>query len=271
MPSQEEKADLFRSLHQPGRPLRLANAWDEGSAKLLASLGCRALATTSGGHAATLGRLDGTVSREECLAHAASVVQATDLPVTADLENCFSDAPEGVAATIRDAIRAGLAGCSVEDSTRNPEALIYDLPLAAERVAAAAETAHGSVRLVLTARAENFLHGRLDLTDIIARLQAFQEAGADVLYAPGLTRLQDLRQVVSSVDLPVNVLALPEGPTVDELAELGVARVSVGSAFAFVAFEAGAQAAREFLGDGTSRYLAAAARGREDTRAAFNA
>jgi 2-methylisocitrate lyase-like PEP mutase family enzyme len=269
MSTQQEKADLFLSLHQPGRPLRLPNAWDPGSAKLLESLGARALATTSGGHAATLGKMDGTVSREECLAHASAVVQSTDLPVSADLENCYSDAPDGVAATIRAAVVAGLAGCSVEDSARNGDSAIYELALATDRVAAAAEAAHGPVRIVLTARAENLLHGRLDLADTIARLQAFGEAGADVLYAPGLTKLEDIAEVVRSIDLPLNVLALAGGPDVDELAELGVARVSVGSAFAYVALGAGAQAAREFLGEGTKGYFAAAALGRADLRAAF--
>jgi len=271
MPNQQEKAELFWSLHQPGHPLRLPNAWDQGSAKLFASLGFRALATTSGGHAATLGRLDGTASSQESLAHAASIVDATDLPVSADLENCFADAPEGVAATIAGAVGAGLAGCSVEDSTRDDRNPIYDTSLAAERVAAAAEVAHGPVRLVLTARAENFLHGKLDLADTIARLQAYQEAGADVLYAPGLRQPGDIRQVVSSVDLPVNVLALPDGPTVDQLAELGVARISVGSALALVACGAAAAAAREFLHEGTFGSWQTVAQARADLRAAFTA
>jgi len=269
MSSQQEKADLFRSLHQPGRPLRLANAWDQGSAKLFAYLGFEALATTSGGHAATLGRPDGTVTREECLAHAASIVAATDLPVSADLENCFADAPEDVAANIVSAIAAGLAGCSVEDSARGGDDPIYNKELAAERVSAAADAARGSVRLVLTARAENFLHGRADLADTISRLQAYQEAGADVLFAPGLRQLEDIRQVVNQVDRPVSVLALPGGPTVSELAEIGVARVSVGSAFALVALGAAGTGAREFLHEGTFRSLDTAARTRAEARAAF--
>lgn len=248
----------------------MANAWDRGSAKLFASLGFQALATTSGGHAATLGRPDGTASREESLAHAASVVEATDLPVSADLENCFADSPEGVATTVVGAVAAGLAGCSIEDSTGNPEAPIYDLGLAADRVVAAADAAHGRVRLVLTARAENFLHDRPDLADTITRLQAFQAAGADVLYAPGLTRLEDIRQVVSSLDRPVNVLALPGVPGVDELAAVGVARVSVGSAFAYVALGACATAAREFLHEGTTKFFATARQGRADLGVAFS-
>ncbi len=271
MSKQQEKADLFRSLHQPGRPLRLANAWDQGSAKLFESVGFAALATTSGGHAATLGRLDGTVTREECLAHAASIVEATDLPVSADLENCFADAPEDVAATIADAVAVGLAGCSVEDSSRGGDDPIYDKKLAAERVSAAADAAHGSVRLVLTARAENFLHGRADIADTIARLQAYQEAGADVLFAPGLIQLEDIRQVVNQVDLPVSVLALPGGPTTSELAQIGVARVSVGSAFALVALGAAGTGAREFLQEGTFRCLETVVQTRAQARAAFTA
>lgn len=269
MSDQQRKADLFRGLHDPGNPLRMPNAWDRGSAKLFASLGSLALATTSGGHAATLGRLDGTASREEALAHAASVVEAVDLPVSADLENCFGDSPEDVALTIAGAVAAGLAGCSVEDSSRDGDDPIYDAGLATERVAAAAEAAHGATRLVLTARAENFLHGKPDLPDTIRRLQAYQEAGADVLFAPGLITVADIAQVVSSLDRPVSVLALPGGPSVAQLAGAGVARVSVGSGFAYVAFGAAADAAAELLGEGTTSYFELAGRGRAALRAAF--
>src|SRR3954469_24739524 len=209
----------------------MPNPWDVGSAKLLASLGFQALATTSSGHAATLGRLDGSVTRDDALAHGAEMVGATELPVNADLENGFADDPAGVGETVRLAVDAGLAGCSIEDFTGREDEPFYPLELAAERVAAAVEAADG--RLVLTARSENFIHGRQDLADTIARLQAFQEAGADVLYAPGLTRIEDIRQVVSSVDRPVNVLLLPVGPTIGELAEAGVARVSLGGALSF--------------------------------------
>ena len=201
MSTQTLRADRFLALHRPGRPLLLPNPWDPGTARILASLGFEALATTSSGHAATSGRLDGSVTREEAIAHAAAIVEATELPVSADLENCFADDLDGVAQTIRLALAAGLAGCSIEDHTRRDDAPIYDLPRAVERVAAAAEVAHGgAVHLVLTARAENYLHGRPDLADTIARLQAYQEAGADVLYAPGLSSLEDIRQLVSSVD-----------------------------------------------------------------------
>ena len=188
-----------------------------GSARLLAWLGFEALATTSSGFAATLGRLDGSVTRSEAIGHAADIAGATELPVSADLENGFADDPDGVAETLRSALQAGLAGCSVEDATGRPDAPIYLAGLAAERVRAAAEAAHrGPVRLVLTARAENYLHGRPDLADTIARLQAYQEAGADVLYAPGLRRLEDIGRLVAAVDRPVNVLALPGAPPVAE-------------------------------------------------------
>src|SRR3954447_20588869 len=247
-----ELADRFRSLHVPGTPLLMPNPWDAGSAKLLESVGFQALATTSSGFAATLGRLDGSVTREEALAHAATIVAATPLPVSADLENGFADDPEGVEQTVRLAIDAGLAGCSIEDFTGREEDPIYPLELAAERVAAGAEAAHaGPGRLVLTARSENYLHDRRDLADTIARLQAFQEAGADVLYAPGIASADDIRSIVESVDRPVNVLARPGAPTVAELTELGVARVSVGGGFAFVAAGALIAAGRELLEQGT--------------------
>jgi 2-methylisocitrate lyase-like PEP mutase family enzyme len=264
MTSQSEKAARFLDLHRPGSPLLLPNPWDQGSARVLAALGFQALATTSSGFAATLGRLDGSVSRDEALAHAAAVVAATALPVSADLENCFADDAAGVARTVALAVEAGLAGCSLEDSTGDQGAPIYDIGVAAERVAAAAEAAHaGPVRLVLTARAENYLHGRPDLADTIARLQAYQAAGADVLYAPGLKSLADIRQVVAEVDRPVNVLAVGGAPPVSELAEAGVSRVSVGGAFAFAALGALVDAAAELRDKGTYGYLPGSAVGRQ--------
>lgn len=270
MSDQVGKADRFLALHRGPSPLLLPNPWDQGSAKLLASLGFQALATTSSGFAATLGRLDGSVSREEALAHAALIARATDLPVSADLEHGFADEPAGVAATIESALRAGLAGCSVEDFTGSRETPIYDTSLAAARVRAAAEVAHrGPVHLVLTARAENYLHGRPDLSDTIARLRAYQDAGADVLYAPGLTLLDEIRELVASVDRPVNVLALPDGPTVAQLAEVGVSRVSVGGAFAFTALGAVVEAARELLDEGTYGYSTRARSGRRAASSAF--
>lgn len=259
MSDQANRAARFAELHHGDGPLLLPNPWDVGSAKLFASLGFRALATTSSGHAATLGRLDGGVSRDEALAHAATIVNATELPVSADLENGFADDPSDVAATIGLAVKAGLAGCSVEDFTGREDDPIYPVDLAVERVAAAAEAAHrGPVRLVLTARSENYLHGRPDLDDTIARLQAFEEAGADVVYAPGLTEADDIRRLVKAVDIPVNVLALPSVPPASELAALGVKRISVGSAFSRVGIGAVADAAREFLDAGTYGFWDAA-------------
>jgi 2-methylisocitrate lyase-like PEP mutase family enzyme len=264
------KAHRFLELHHGERPLLLPNPWDQGSARLLAWLGFRALATTSSGFAATLGRLDGSVTRDEALGHAAAIVQATELPVSADLENGFADDPAGIAETVRLALDAGLAGCSVEDATGGQDTPIYAAGLAAERVQAAAEAAHrGPVHLVLTARAENYLHGRPDLADTIARLQAYQDAGADVLYAPGLTRLEEIRQLVASVDRPVNVLARPGVPPVGELAAVGVRRVSVGGAFAFAAVGAMVEAATELREAGTYGFWQRARAGSDATRSAF--
>ncbi|PZS01259.1 MAG: 2-methylisocitrate lyase [Pseudonocardiales bacterium] len=266
------RVERFRQSHQPGRPLLLPNPWDAGSARILARLGFQALATTSSGYAATLGRPDGSVTRAEALEHAAYIVAATDLPVSADLENGFADDVDGVAETIRGAIAAGLAGCSVEDFTGRDDEPIYEHAHAAERIAAAAEIAHGGTdRLVLTARAENHLHGRDDLADTIARLQSYQQAGADVLYAPGLVSVADIRAVTSSVDRPVNVLALHGAPGVAELALLGVARVSVGGAFAFAALAALAEAGRELLDAGSYGFTRRAAAGREIADETFTA
>jgi 2-methylisocitrate lyase-like PEP mutase family enzyme len=265
-----DRADRFRALHRPGDPLLIPNPWDAGSARLLASLGFQALATTSSGFAATLGRLDGSVTEDEALAHAAQIVSATELPVSADLENGFADSPEGVAETARRAVAAGLAGFSIEDFSGHPRDPVYPLAQAAERVRAAAEVAHaGPARLVLTARAENFLHGREDLGDTIARLQAYQEAGADVLYAPGPTSAEIIGAIVSSVDLPVNVLVRAGSPSVPELAQLGVSRISVGGSFAFTAIEAVAAAGRELLTDGTYGFAERAAAGVQAARQAF--
>jgi 2-methylisocitrate lyase-like PEP mutase family enzyme len=257
--------EQFIQLHHDAQPLLLLpNPWDVGSARLLAHLGFQALATTSSGYAATLGRLDGGITRREALAHAKEIVAATDLPVSADLENCFADDADGVAETVRMAIEVGLAGCSIEDFTGDSQRPIYSLAEAADRVAAAAEAAHaGEGRLVLTGRAENHLHGRNDLADTIARLQAYQEAGADVLYAPGITTEADIRAVVTSVDRPVNVLARPGTPSVPELAALGVRRVSVGGSFAFAALGAVVTASAELLGPGTYDFLAGSAVGRD--------
>ena len=252
MTTPAEKCQTLLALHHGGAPLLLPNAWDPGTAKLFEFLGFSAVATTSGGHAATLGRLDGHVTVDEILEHAAALAAATQIPISVDFENAFADDPTGVAANIARLAATGVAGCSVEDFARRADDPIYEIALAAERVAAAAEVAHAAgARMVLTARAENFLHGRSDLGDTITRLQAYQAAGADVLYAPGLHALDDIRSVVESVDLPVNVLALPGAPSVSELGAVGVRRISVGSAFSRVALGATIDAAREFLDQGT--------------------
>ena len=256
--------DRFRSLHVPGSPLLLPNPWDAGSARVLASMGFAALATTSSGFAATMGRHDGSVTRDEAIGHAAAVAAAVDVPVSADLENGFADDPDGVAETVRAAVDAGLAGCSIEDAGGDG---VYDPGLATERVAAAVSA--GAGRIVITARAENHLHGRDDLADTIDRLQRFEQAGADVLYAPGVIAPADIAAIVSAVGRPVNVLALRGAPPVAELAALGVARVSVGGAFAFAALGALAAAAREFRESGTYGFWAAAGAGRAVADEAF--
>lgn len=269
MDDHAEEAARFLALHHQERPLLLANAWDVGSARLLASLGFQALATTSSGYAASLGRLDYSVSREEALAHAAALVAATNVPVSADFEDGFAADPAGVAETVRLALDAGLAGCSVEDWS-SAEQRLYDKETAAERVAAAAEAAHaGPVHLVLTARAENHLRGNPDAHDTIARLHAYQQAGADVLYAPALDRPEDLRELIAAVDLPVNVLARPGTPPVADLAALGVKRISVGGAFAFAAYGAAVEVAGELLSDGTYGFTELSAAGAKAARAAF--
>ena len=249
------KAGAFMALHTKGEPLLQPNAWDAGSARVLQSLGFQAIATTSSGFAATLGRKDGRVNRDEVLAHSALLAAAVDIPVAADTENGYADDPAGVAETVRLACETGLAGCSIEDYSGPEQDSVYDTALAAERVAAAVEAAHrGPTHLVITARAENLIRGRDDLADTIARLQAYQEAGADVLFAPGLRSLDEIRSVTSSVDAPVNVLALPGYPPVSELAAADVARISVGGAFTWVALAGLIEAATELKDQGTYGY-----------------
>jgi 2-methylisocitrate lyase-like PEP mutase family enzyme len=260
-------AARFRDLHHRDVPLLMPNPWDVGSAKLLVSLGFEALATTSSGSAATLGRVDGALSRDEALGHAAAIARATDLPISADLENGFADDPDGVAATVRLAVETGLAGCSVEDYDGSA---LYDAGPAAERVAAAAEAAHGNgAGFVLTARAENLIRGVDDLGDTISRLQAYEAAGADVLFAPGLRELDDIRRVVGSVGVPVSVLALPGVPPVGELAAAGVKRISIGGGLAFAALGAVVEWARELREAGTYGYFERSAEGSSAARAAF--
>jgi 2-methylisocitrate lyase-like PEP mutase family enzyme len=234
-------------------------------------LGFEAIATTSSGFAATLGRLDGSVTREQVLAHATDLVAATDVPVSADLENGFGAIPDEVAETARGAREAGLAGFSIEDYSGNAEDPIYPLELAVERIAAAARVAHeGPARLVLTARAENHIRGRDDLEDTIARLRAFEAAGADVLFAPGLATAEVIGRVVSAVNRPVSVLALGGVPPVPELAALGVARVSVGGSFAFAALGTLVEAASELRDRGTYGYRDRMAVGIRAARDAFS-
>jgi 2-methylisocitrate lyase-like PEP mutase family enzyme len=264
------KAGRFLALHHDRRPLLQPNAWDAGSARLLESLGFEAIATTSSGFAATLGRLDGTVTRDETLDHSKALSAAVDIPVAADTENGFAHDPAGVAETVTLACATGLAGCSIEDYSGQPDDTIYDIGLAVERVAAAVEAAHrGPAQLVLTARAENLIRGRDDLADTIARLQAYQEAGADVLFAPGLRSLDDIRSVVQSVDAPVNVLAVAGCPTVAELASVGVARISVGGSLAYVALGGLIDAATELKDEGTYGYWNRVADARATIRNAF--
>jgi 2-methylisocitrate lyase-like PEP mutase family enzyme len=265
-----DRAAGFLALHHGDVPLLIPNPWDPGSARLLASMGFAALATTSSGFAATLGRLDGSVSLDEALDHAAAIVSSVDVPVSADLENGFADDPTGVAETVRRALATGLAGCSIEDATQRPDDPIYAHDLAVERVAAAVEVAHGTAtRMVITARAENHLHGRDDLVDTIRRLQAFGAAGADVLYAPGLIDKAAIAAVVSAVEQPVNVLLLPGGPSVGELADLGVRRMSIGGGLAYAALGAVVAAANELLESGTVGFYRGASVGRAAAKAAF--
>jgi len=268
---QAARAETFLALHRPGEPLVMPNPWDPGSARLLASLGFAALATTSSGFAATLGRLDGSVTREEALVHAAAVAAAVAVPVSADLENGFGAEAAAVADTADGARAAGVAGFSIEDSTGDPAAPIHDLLPAAERIAAAARRAHADdrPRLVLTARAENHLHGRDDLADTIARLQAYEAAGADVLFAPGLTAAQDIEAVIAAVTVPVSVLLMPGGPSIPELAQLGVSRVSTGGALAFAALGATVEAAQALRDRGTAGDAGRSAAGAAAARVAF--
>ncbi len=255
--TQADRGAAFQALHRRQQPFVVANAFDAGTARLLASLGFEALATTSAGLAFSLGRRDGAASRDETLSNCQQICAATDLPVSADLENGFADDPRQAAETIRLGSEAGLVGGSVEDATGNAAAPIYDFTLAVERVHAAAEVARSlPFPFTLTARAENFLHGRRDLDDTVRRLQAFEKAGADVLYAPFLPDVESIRTVVSSVSKPVNVLVSSGNAnlTYEVLASLGVRRISVGGAFARAALTAVMTAAQEIKERGTFTY-----------------
>ena len=263
MPTQIERALAFRALHQRPGAFVIPNPWDAGSTLLLNAFGFEALATTSAGHAFALGRQDGGggIGRAATLANARAIVEATDLPVSADLENGFGDAPEACAETIRAASAVGLVGGSIEDASGDGARPIYDFGHAVERVVAAVEAARAlPVPFVLTARAENFLHGRPDLDDTIRRLQAFEQAGAEVLYAPGLTTLEQIRTVCGSVSRPVNVVMGLVGRafSVPQLAEAGVKRISLGSSLARAALGALVRAAREIHDQGTFSFAAEA-------------
>lgn len=264
--SQAEKGHVFRALHERKEAFIIPNPWDVGTAKLLAHFGFEALATTSAGYAFSLGRRDGSLTREEALAGAAAIVSATSLPVSADLEKGFGDRPEEAAETIRLAAAAGVVGGSLEDSTGRSNDPIFGLEESAERVRAAVEAARSlPFPFTLTARAENYLHGRPDLADTIRRLQAYQEAGADVLYAPGLATKDDIATVVSSVDRPVNVVMGLQGVqlSVADLSALGVRRISVGGALCRTALGAFMRAAQEMREHGTFTFAKDAASGRE--------
>jgi 2-methylisocitrate lyase-like PEP mutase family enzyme len=246
-----DKAQRFRALHQSC--FVIGNAWDAGSARILAGLGYEALATSSGAHAGTLGRRDGRVTREEALAHAKAIVEATDLPVSADYENCFADDAAAASETIRLAAGVGLAGCSIEDATK---AKVYDFSHAVERVAAAAKVAR-SLDFVLTARAENFVRGKPDLDDTIKRLQAYEKAGADVLMAPGLPDLESVRKVCAALSKPFNFMAGIRGKSfsVAELQAAGVRRVSLATSLWRAAMSNLIESAREAKEKGTFGYI----------------
>lgn len=273
MSTQAEKGRAFRSLHERERAFIIPNPWDAGTARLLAHLGFEALATTSMGYAFSAGRPDNTVGRDETMTHIAEIAQATDLAVSADLENGFDDSPDAVAETIVLAATAGAVGGSLEDATGRPDDPIYGKEHAAERIRAAAEASRAlPFVFTLTGRAENYLHGRPGLKDTIARLQAYQEAGADVLYAPGLACKDDIAAVVSSLDRPVNVVMGLQGVqlSLGELSAMGVRRVSVGSALCRTALAAFLRAAGEMREHGTFTFANDAARPR-DLNAIFTA
>jgi 2-methylisocitrate lyase-like PEP mutase family enzyme len=258
MTTQQAKAIRFRTLHEAPGVFVIANAWDGGSARILTGLGFRALATSSGACAATLGRVDGKVTRDEALAHALNIVASTDNPVSGDLEKGFGDAPEIVAETIRLAAEVGLVGCSIEDATGNKDTPLYDTEHAVARISAAAEAARGlPFPFTLTARSENYLRGNPDLDDTIRRLQAYERAGADVLFAPGLPDLAAVRAVCSAVSKPVNFMVAIKGKsfTVAELATAGVRRISLATSLYRSAMTGLIEAAREVKDAGTFGFL----------------
>jgi 2-methylisocitrate lyase-like PEP mutase family enzyme len=254
MNTQAEKGVAFRALHERETAFIIPNPWDIGTARLLAQLGFEALATTSAGYAFSIGQADFTVGRDEMIAHVAEIVAATDLPVSADLENGYGDDLDAITDTFRRAVATGLVGGSIEDATGSPDDPLYELSLAVERVRAAVEAVRGlPFPFTLTARAENYLVGRPDLKDTIQRLQAYQDAGANVLYAPGLRSKKDIAAVVSSVDRPVNVVMGLQGVQLSlaDLSQIGVKRISVGSALSRAALGAFLRAGKEMRERGT--------------------
>jgi len=266
MITQAEKGRVFRALHERSGAFIIPNPWDVGTARLLAHSGFEALATTSMGYAFSLGRKDNSLGRKETLAYASAIASATQLPVSADLENGFGDSPQVVAETIKLAAAAGVVGGSIEDATGRPDHPIYEIELATERVRAAVAAARAlPFPFTLTARAENYWHGRPDLGDTIRRLQAYEKAGADVLYAPGLSTREDIAAVVSSVNRPVNVVMGLQGVqlSLSELSAMGVKRVSVGSALCRTALAAFLRAAREMREHGTFSFATEAVNPRE--------
>lgn len=251
----------FRALHERQKSFIIPNPWDIGSARLLADMGFEALATTSAGYAWSIGKPDGAVSRDQMLDHCAQIAGATPLPVNADLENCYAHEPAGVAQTIRLAAGTGIAGASIEDASGDPAKPIYDFDLAVERVRAGVEANRaGPTQMLICARAENYLHGRKDLADTIKRLQAFEAAGADVLYAPGLATIDDIRAVIDAVNRPVNVLMSSFNPnlTLAELEKAGARRISVGGALARAAYGEMLRAAHDMKDNGIFTYVKSA-------------
>lgn len=258
MSVQAEKAKVFEELHQKDGVFVIPNPWDIGSARLLESLGFTSLATTSSGFAQTLGRNDGQVTPDEMFRHCADLCASTSIPISADLENCYGDQPEEVAHCLERFAESGIVGASVEDFAPKPDSLIYDFDHAVERVHAAVEAVSKfSFKFMLTARAENLIRGKIDIEDTIRRLQAFEKAGADVLYAPGLRTLDDVRLVVKSVSTPLNVLAPPlHKHTVADIGETGAKRVSTGGSLARLAAGVLVSAGSALLEDGSQHWIA---------------
>ena len=265
MSTQIEKGEAFRKLHEKGSCFVIPNPWDQGSARILEHMGFKALASSSAGFAFSIAKPDLSITKASLMTHLTGVCQATSVPVSADLQNGFGNDPEDVAVTILQAAKSGIVGGSIEDSSGDSGTPVYPLELAAERIRHAAVAARSlGFKFTLTARAENYLYGRADLKDTIRRLQAYQEAGADVLFAPGIVASEDIRQIVSSIDRPLNVLiGTGMGLTVPQLQELGVTRISLGASLARAAYGAMMRAATEILTTGSFEYTAQAASGKE--------